>query len=203
MPHAISSNNEIDNVQRYTKALGRILQAARDIREERGIEQPLTRADVTDNLSTFEGLSLSSGVEAAARDVFYDILVRSLALSPNLTDSQQATAPFDSSEFVDLWNLLDVCQIFCDDGENQRPHILQCIDSIGICESGLTFWLIEELLESLMVEQCRSVFDYLEHRREIMTAVCLDASKGNSLTSLTETHEHQETDYLTSLQRAA
>lgn len=39
------------------------------------------------------------------------------------------------------------------------------------CEAGLIFWLIEELLDSQTVEGCRKVFDYLESRREINTAV--------------------------------
>lgn len=39
------------------------------------------------------------------------------------------------------------------------------------CEAGLIFWLIEELLDSQTVDGCRKVFDYLESRREINTAV--------------------------------
>ena len=48
---------------------------------------------------------------------------------------------------------------------------LRVLTRIGICEGGLTFWLIEELLESQVIEHCRRVFDYLELRREAMVAV--------------------------------
>lgn len=34
------------------------------------------------------------------------------------------------------------------------------------CEPGLIFWLIEELLDSQTIDGCRTVFDYLESRRE-------------------------------------
>lgn len=33
------------------------------------------------------------------------------------------------------------------------------------------FWLIEELLDSQTIEGCKRVFDYLESRRERITAV--------------------------------
>lgn len=39
------------------------------------------------------------------------------------------------------------------------------------CEPGLIFWLIEELLDSQTIDGCRKVFDYLESRRERITAV--------------------------------
>ena len=39
------------------------------------------------------------------------------------------------------------------------------------CEPGLIFWLIEELLDSQTIDGCRRVFDYLESRRERITAV--------------------------------
>ena len=39
------------------------------------------------------------------------------------------------------------------------------------CEPGLVFWLIEELLDSQTIQGCKKVFDYLESRRERLTAV--------------------------------
>lgn len=39
------------------------------------------------------------------------------------------------------------------------------------CEPGLVFWLVEELLDSQTIDGCRSVFDYLDSRRERITAV--------------------------------
>lgn len=40
----------------------------------------------------------------------------------------------------------------------------------GQCDPALLFWLIEELLDSQTIEGCRKVFDYLESRREGITA---------------------------------
>lgn len=40
------------------------------------------------------------------------------------------------------------------------------------CESVLLWYLIEDLLESQSIEGCRSMFDYLESRRERLIAVC-------------------------------
>lgn len=42
--------------------------------------------------------------------------------------------------------------------------------SIECCEPGLIFWLVEELLDSQTIEGCKKVFDYLESRRERITA---------------------------------
>ena len=42
-----------------------------------------------------------------------------------------------------------------------------------LCEPGLVFWLVEELLDSQTIDGCRVVFDYLDSRREYLTAVSL------------------------------
>ena len=39
------------------------------------------------------------------------------------------------------------------------------------CEPGLAFWLVEELLDTQTIDGCRTVFGYLESRRERMCAV--------------------------------
>lgn len=54
-----------------------------------------------------------------------------------------------------MWNLLDIIS-FLSDNEQTEP--------------GLLFWLVEELLDSQTIAGCRRVFDYLESRREIITA---------------------------------
>ncbi|KAI9828185.1 MAG: hypothetical protein M1826_006113 [Phylliscum demangeonii] len=43
-------------------------------------------------------------------------------------------------------------------------------DALEQCEPGLIFWLIEELLDSQTIDGCKTVFDYLESRRERITA---------------------------------
>lgn len=54
-----------------------------------------------------------------------------------------------------IWNLFDIISILSDDEHT---------------ESGLLFWLVEELLDSQTISGCRKIFDYLESRRERITA---------------------------------
>jgi THO complex subunit 1 len=56
---------------------------------------------------------------------------------------------------VNIWDLLDIVSILSDD---------------ELCDPALGFWLVEELLDSQTIAGCRKVFDYLESRRERMTA---------------------------------
>lgn len=67
----------------------------------------------------------------------------------------KATTSIDSPEFVKMWNLLDILSILSDDGQ---------------CDPALLFWLVEELLDSQTIAGCRKIFDYLESRRERITA---------------------------------
>ncbi|KJZ76026.1 hypothetical protein HIM_04482 [Hirsutella minnesotensis 3608] len=79
-------------------------------------------------------------IETAARDLF---------------DRLIATIPIDSPEFIKMWNLLDILSLLSDNGQ---------------CDPALLFWLVEELLDSQTIAGCRRIFDYLESRRERITA---------------------------------
>ncbi|PHH91940.1 hypothetical protein CDD83_9656 [Cordyceps sp. RAO-2017] len=79
-------------------------------------------------------------IETAARDLF-DLLI--------------AATSIDAPEFVKMWNLLDILSILSDN---------------GLCDPALLFWLVEELLDSQTIAGCRKIFDYLESRRERITA---------------------------------
>jgi THO complex subunit 1 len=57
--------------------------------------------------------------------------------------------------FMELWDLLDIISILSDDEQ---------------CDPALLFWLVEELLDSQTIAGCRKIFDYLESRRERITA---------------------------------
>ena len=57
--------------------------------------------------------------------------------------------------FVKLWNLFDIISFLSDHEQ---------------CDAALLFWLIEELLDSQTIAGCRKIFDYLESRREKITA---------------------------------
>src|SRR5258707_1323014 len=54
-----------------------------------------------------------------------------------------------------MWNLLDIISILLDDEQS---------------DTALLFWLVEELLDSQTIAGCRRIFDYLESRREKITA---------------------------------
>ena len=54
-----------------------------------------------------------------------------------------------------MWNFLDILSILSDNGQ---------------CDPALLFWLVEELLDSQTIAGCRKLFDYLESRRERITA---------------------------------
>jgi THO complex subunit 1 len=56
---------------------------------------------------------------------------------------------------VKVWNLLD---------------ILSLLSDCELCDPALLFWLVEELLDSQTIAGCRKVFDFLESRRERITA---------------------------------
>jgi THO complex subunit 1 len=81
-----------------------------------------------------------AAIETVFRDKFYEIL---------------ATTEIFDTAFDSVWHLLDVVATLSDK---------------ELCESGLIFWLIEELLDSQTIDGCRKVFDYLESRRERITS---------------------------------
>lgn len=54
-----------------------------------------------------------------------------------------------------MWHFLDILSVLSDEGQ---------------CDPALVFWLIEELLDSQTITGCRVIFDYLESRRERITA---------------------------------
>jgi THO complex subunit 1 len=74
----------------------------------------------------------------------------------------QATTSIDSPDFAKVWNLFDILAILSDDEQ---------------CEPALLFWLVEELLDSQTIAGCRTVFDFLESRRERITAKHFEQKK--------------------------
>lgn len=74
MPHAEGSASQVEGVPESIEALRSLVLAARPVREERGIEYALTRADLSSEVEAFNNVTPAI-VEAAARSVFYTILV--------------------------------------------------------------------------------------------------------------------------------
>lgn len=80
---------------------------------------------------------------AAIETVFRELFVQQVAqLDMNLPEAEQ------------IWTLLDAVNALSDK---------------ELCEPSLGFYLVEELLDSSTIDECRKVFDYLESRRERMT----------------------------------
>jgi THO complex subunit 1 len=61
-----------------------------------------------------------------------------------------------------MWYLLDIISIFSDD---------------EVCDPALAFWLVEELLDSQTIAGCRKTFEYLESRRDRLTAKHFEQKK--------------------------
>ncbi|KAK4570208.1 hypothetical protein LTR86_002288 [Recurvomyces mirabilis] len=125
-----------------------LLQRARTLKPEAAVEPPLSTGDLVLDVDAL-GYTIDerheqsyrfSVVEAAARRIFYSLIYETVIEDPN---------------FVQVWNLLDI--------------LLVCSDK-GLCTPELVPWLIEELLDSQTTTGCRTVFDYLESRRERLAA---------------------------------
>ncbi|CAJ2507071.1 Uu.00g082570.m01.CDS01 [Anthostomella pinea] len=149
MPSARTSGRNVPQVDAFVDLLKESMNHAQSIKPVATIEPPLTKSDfepITARLPTiFPGASHDKSrqwavIETAARDVFSNMIASTSIVSP---------------EFVQVWNLLDFLSVLSDGGQ---------------CDPALLFWLVEELLDSQTVDACRNVFDFLESRRERITA---------------------------------
>lgn len=141
---AISSATDIPPVVDITTKLQNLLDRASSVKPETTLEPPLPVSPFSDDINalydvfgeTHDGLYRFYCVEKAARDIFYPLM--------------RGTSIHDPA-FVSVWNLLDL--------------LIMCGDH-GKGDVALVCWLIEELLDSQTTRDCRTVFDYLESRRE-------------------------------------
>ncbi|RFU73569.1 nuclear matrix [Trichoderma arundinaceum] len=160
MPALDIENPGVSAVSAFGHLLNELLDEASAAKETTTIEPALAKADfanIHDRVSSSLARSKAAGtdnnappdslrsrqfavVETAARDFFSKLI---------------ATTSIDSPEFVKMWNLLDILSVLSDDGQ---------------CDPALLFWLVEELLDSQTIAGCRKIFDYLESRRERITA---------------------------------
>lgn len=140
------SSAGISSVDTFTGSLTELLNRAIAIKPNGGIEPALTSAtfngDVekitrrTDKRTSANTQDHYAALETACRNIFYNLL---------------ASTSIDDDSFGQIWNLLDIITILSD---------------VPLCEPGLVFWLVEELLDSQTIDGCRVVFDYLDSRRE-------------------------------------
>ncbi|KAJ4994080.1 hypothetical protein SVAN01_00557 [Stagonosporopsis vannaccii] len=150
---------QVANVSQINTAarLNELLQRARNVKPSTSIEPPLQVSElVREDEPLFSDVNserdnLSTALESAAKGVFYASI---------------GTTKIDEPAFVTVWNLLDLLQ-YCGDRD--------------ICSAQLVLLLIEELLDSQSLAQCRTVFNFLESRRESIIAI---SSQNKSLVIL-------------------
>ncbi|KAF2852168.1 nuclear matrix protein-like protein [Plenodomus tracheiphilus IPT5] len=124
-----------------------LLRRARIVKQSATIDPPLQVSElVPENeplLGDIEGEKevRALAIESAAKSVFYINL---------------GSTRIDEPAFVTVWNLLDILQ-YCGDRE--------------LCSPQLVLLLIEELLDSQSISGCRTVFNFLESRREAIIAI--------------------------------
>ncbi|CAK7221053.1 hypothetical protein SCUCBS95973_004365 [Sporothrix curviconia] len=159
MPGLEINSHGIPAVEAIGEYVQELLDHAESVKPERTLEPTLAKSDFDDIYGhvarIFAGFDDPSGrklrqyaiVETAARDIFGKLI---------------ATTSIDSPDFVRVWNLFDILAILSDNMD---------------CDPPLLFWLIEELLDSQTIAGCRRVFDYLESRRERITAKYFNSTK--------------------------
>lgn len=141
---AVTSVADLQPVAAATAKLQVLLDKARIIKPDSTVEPPLPIAPLIEDVNglqdglgeSYDQASRFGAVETAARELFY-----ALINAANIQDPA----------FVQVWNLLDI--------------LLLCGDQAQ-CTPELVCWLIEELLDSQTTHGCRTVFDYLDSRRD-------------------------------------
>lgn len=141
---AIATAADLQPVANATKKLHVLLDKARAVKAASTVDPPLPTSPFLEDVNALQdGLGEAYDqthkygvLETAARDTFYSLI---------------AAAQIQDPAFVEVWNLLDIL-ILCSDQGQATPE--------------LACWLIEELLDSQTTHGCRTVFDYLESRRE-------------------------------------
>ncbi|KAI9786179.1 MAG: hypothetical protein M1839_007589 [Geoglossum umbratile] len=138
------ATNSLTSVHRMTDQLQRLLEKANEVKPAGGLDPLLTPSSFGDSIDRIRGSGATTphhaATEAAFRSLFFNFLSKT---------------SIDDPSFTKIWNLLDIATIFSHN---------------DLCEPGLPFWLIEELLDSQTIDGCRRVFDYLESRRERLIA---------------------------------
>ncbi|KAM0799984.1 THO complex, subunit THOC1 [Usnea florida] len=142
---SIMSSVGISSVDCSTTAIKRLLAKARELKPNGGVEPALTAPEFDGGIEEIGKQSEGSNkdyaaIETACRNIFYALL---------------ASTSIDEPPFGEVWNLLDIISILSDS---------------EICEPSLLFWLVEELLDTQTIDGCRILFDYLDSRRERITA---------------------------------
>lgn len=143
---------DLDTLDAYRDLIYLHLERLNGVKQDDGIEPPLTKADCAELVGQVE-IKVADQSTSQTKKAHFALIE---TVFRERFSFFLATASIDEPSFTQVWNLLDVVAILSD-------HEL--------CEPGLIFWLVEELLDSQIIDGCRQVFDYLESRRERITAV--------------------------------
>lgn len=179
MPSLDLGKPGVASVDAFGKVLSALLDEASVVKQSSSIEPALVKSDFADLTSRVDAAlpqqdeDAADGdaaaaaadlkgrqfaiIEGASRDLFGALIVslQQLPARTQPTNQLKASVPIDSPDFVRMWNFLDILSILSDGGQ---------------CDPALVFWLVEELLDSQTIAGCRPIFDFLESRRERMTA---------------------------------
>ncbi|KAI0476690.1 THO complex subunit 1 transcription elongation factor-domain-containing protein [Xylaria cf. heliscus] len=160
MSSARLSEDEVPQVSAMADLLKDALVHAQSLKPAATIEPPLTKSHFEPfiaRLPTIFSLPAPVAVPASqGRDVDKTRLYAAVETAARkIFSSMVASTSIESPEFVRVWNLFDFLSVLSDNEQ---------------CDPALLFWLVEELLDSQTVDGCRKVFDFLESRRERITA---------------------------------
>lgn len=141
---ATSTATELTPVVAVAERIRALLARAQTVKPETTVEHALPIADFVEDVGAlhddfadhYDQPYKVKAVEAAIREIFYAFITSTQINDPS---------------FVQVWNLLDI--------------VLICGDH-GKCDAGLVCLLLEELLDSQTTDGCRTVFDYLDSRRD-------------------------------------
>lgn len=141
---AATTAAELAPVVHVAGRLRSLLEHAQSVKPETSVEPALPIADFIDDVDAlhndipdhYDQPYRVKVVEAAVREIFYALIT---------------STEIQDTSFVQVWNLLDI--------------VLICGDH-GKCDAGLVCLLLEELLDSQTTDGCRTVFDYLDSRRD-------------------------------------
>ncbi|KAH8674019.1 guanylate kinase [Xylariales sp. PMI_506] len=152
---------EIPEVLAFSAALGEALDRAKTIKPVSSIEPALTKSDFEPLFSQLPSIfpTPSASDQEQASDIVETRKARQYTAIETAVrrrfDTLLASTPITAPEFVEVWNILDVLAALSDSEQ---------------CDPTLLFSLVEELIDSQTIEGCRVTFDYLESRRERITA---------------------------------
>ncbi|GAW21769.1 hypothetical protein ANO14919_112940 [Xylariales sp. No.14919] len=157
MSLASLSQDEVPQASAMTDLLKNALAHAQTIKPAATIEPPLTKSHFETFIARLPAIFLSAAPDSSqGRDSEKVRLYATVETAARkIFSAMVAGTSIDSPDFVRVWNLFDFLSVLSDNEQ---------------CDPALLFWLVEELLDSQTVDGCRKVFDFLESRRERITA---------------------------------